>query len=311
MRSSATPMSAIRSAGVSAGGILVAVSAVAFSTAGLFTRLSQVDPWTLLFWRGLFAGLTLFACVVWQERGRVAAAFGGIGRAGLVAAGCSTLGTICFIWALRETTVADVTVIYALAPFVAAGIAWAWQGDRPDRVTLTASGVALIGVFVMCDAGMASGQRTGGQLTGALLALTMTVLMAVMMVVIRANRHVSMLPASCLSALTCSVLVLPAAHPLAVTGADFGLLALFGVFQFGGGLLLLTLGSRLIPAARASLLGNLELPLAPLWVWLVFGEVPAAATMVGGGVVCAAVLMDLIADRRPDRPLVTDPRQIG
>jgi hypothetical protein len=86
-----------------------------------------------------------------------------------------------------------------------------------------------------------------------------------MMVIIRRHRAISMLPASCLSAFACAVAVLPLAHPLGVTGPELAVLALFGTTQFGMGLMLLTLGSRLISATRASLLGNVELPVAPFW----------------------------------------------
>jgi drug/metabolite transporter (DMT)-like permease len=159
-----------------------------------------------------------------------------------------------------------------------------------------ASALALVGVVVMCG-----GALSMGKLRGDLLALAMTGLMALMMVVIRRNRHVSMLPAACLSAFVCAVAVLPLAHPTAVTAADFALLGLFGTTQFGLGLLLLTVGSRLISATRASLLANLELPFAPLWVWLAFGEVPSPPTCVDGGIVCAAVVLDLVADQMPLR----------
>jgi drug/metabolite transporter (DMT)-like permease len=276
----------------SAGSLIVAVAAVAFSTAGVFTRMISADVWTMLFWRGLFGGLLIAAYIVWRERGATWAAFAAVGRAGLMTAGCSTVGTICFIVALRQTTVADVTVIYATAPFLAAGIAWAWTRERPRRVTLVASGLALSGVVVMCGAAV-----TIGHLLGDLLALAMTLLMALMMVIIRRNRHVSMLPAACVSAFACAVAVFPLAHPGNVTAQDMVRLALFGTTQFGLGLLLLTIGSRLISATRTSLLANLELPFAPLWVWLAFGEVPSQLTCAGGGIVFAAVILDLAVDQ--------------
>jgi drug/metabolite transporter (DMT)-like permease len=87
---------------------------------------------------------------------------------------------------------------------------------------------------------------------------------------------------------------MPLAHPGDVTIQDFMLLGLFGTTQFGLGLLLLTIGGRLISATRASLLANLELPFAPLWVWLAFGEVPSMVTLLGGGVIFAAVLFDCV-----------------
>jgi drug/metabolite transporter (DMT)-like permease len=276
----------------SAGSLIVAVAAVAFSTAGVFTRMISADVWTMLFWRGLFGGLLIAAYIVWRERGATWAAFAAVGRAGLMTAGCSTVGTICFIVALRQTTVADVTVIYATAPFLAAGIAWVWTRERPRRVTLVASGLALSGVVVMFGAAL-----TIGHLLGDLLALAMTVLMALMMVIIRRYRHVSMLPAACVSAFACAVAVFPLAYPANVTAQDMVRLALFGTTQFGLGLLLLTIGSRLISATRTSLLANLELPFAPLWVWLAFGEVPSQLTCAGGGIVFAAVILDLAVDQ--------------
>jgi drug/metabolite transporter (DMT)-like permease len=69
--------------------------------------------------------------------------------------------------------------------------------------------------------------------------------------------------------------------------------ALFGTTQFGLGLALLTLGTRLISASRAALIGSLEVPIACAWVWLAFGEVPSAMAALGGCVVMAAVAGDL------------------
>ncbi|MCL8483811.1 MULTISPECIES: DMT family transporter [Bradyrhizobium] len=285
-----------------AGALIVAISAVAFSTAGLFTRLVEADVWTMLFWRGLFGGIMIGAYVIWTERTAHRKAFTAIGWAGVLTATCSTAGTICFVAALRMTTVADVTIVYATAPFIAAGIAWVWTRERPRCVTLVASGLALLGVVILSAAPLPAARMLGN-----LLALTMTILLALMMVINRRFRHVSMVPAACLSAFACAVLVAPLADPMSVTGADLVLLMLFGTTQFGMGLLLLTIGSRRIPAARASLLGNLELPLAPLWIWIAFGELPSRSTLVGGAVVCAALLLDLAADQAPGRWLGRPP----
>lgn len=275
------------------GSALIAASALTFSTAGLFTGLIQADAWTILFWRCLLGGLFIGGYILWRQGAAGLQAFRAIGRPGLMAAACSTLGTICFVHALRLTTVADVTIIYATAPFIAAGLAWLWLRQGESRATLGASLLALLGVAVMTGPALARGHFTGN-----LLALAMTALIATMMVIIRRHRSISMLPAACLSAFACALLVWPFASPAGVTGWDMIWLTLFGTIQFGLGLLLLTLGSRLMSAARAALIGNLELPLAPLWVWLAFGAVPAPATWLGGAIVMAALLLDMIAGRR-------------
>ena len=166
-------------------------------------------------------------------------------------------------------------------------------GEREGRVTLIASLVALLGVVLTFD-----GALPAGRLFGNALALVMTILIAAMMVIIRARRGTSMLPASCLSAFALAILVAPVATPSAGFGANFLYLVLFGTAQFGLGLLLLTLGTRLISATRSALISSLETPLAPFWVWLGFGEIPPLMTCVGGIVVMAAVAADMLLTAR-------------
>jgi drug/metabolite transporter (DMT)-like permease len=225
------------------------------------------------------------------------AAVRAIGCAGLLAAACSTLATICFINALRRTSVADVMVINATAPFITAAIARLCTAERESRTTLLASAAALVGVALTFNSAMPA-----GHLLGNLLALVMTVLLAIMMVIIRSRRETTMLPAACLSAFAMAVLVLPLATPGAGIGPDLIYLVLFGTIQFGLGLLLLTLGTRLISATQSALIGSLETPLAPIWVWLGFGEVPALMTCIGGAVVMAAVVADMLLRKPASSP---------
>jgi drug/metabolite transporter (DMT)-like permease len=274
------------------GELLVLASVLAFSTAGYFTRLIQQDAWTILFWRGVFGGLFIAGYIVWCHRGGTFGAVRAVGWIGLLAASCSTLATICFINALRLSTVADVNIIFATAPFIAAALAWVWTGAREHRSTLVASMVALCGVMVMFGAA-----RLEGHLAGDGLAVAMTVLMSTMMVIIRRQRQVSMLPAACLSAFLSAIAVLPVAHPAAAFGPQFIWFVLFGTTQFGLGLLLLTLGTRYIAASRSALISALEVPLACIWVWGAFGEMPSAASLAGGALVMVAVVGDLLMGR--------------
>ncbi len=112
-----------------------------------------------------------------------------------------------------------------------------------------------------------------------------------------------MLPAAALSAFLCALAVLPAALPLHVTGHQMVLLVLFGTTQFGLGLILLTIGSRMVSATELALINTLEVPFAALWVWLAFSEVPAATTIIGGLIVCAAVLGNMLLSGRREAPV--------
>jgi drug/metabolite transporter (DMT)-like permease len=281
------------------GLVLCAGAAAAYSTAGYFTRLIPLDVWTILFWRGLFAGGFVAACFVWQEGRGAARGIRAIGWPGLLATACSALATILFINAFRLTSVADVVIIFATAPFLTAAIARAWFGTRESGATLVASAAALVGVVIMMG-----GASVQGHFVGDLLALGMTVLMATMMVIIRQYRQTPMLPAASASAFLCALFALPLAAPLSVTSTEMVELVLFGVTQFGLGLLLLTLGTRLVSATESALVNTLEVPLAALWVWLAFNEVPPSSTLIGGAIVVAAVVGHVVLGEARTSPFL-------
>jgi drug/metabolite transporter (DMT)-like permease len=187
-------------------------------------------------------------------------------------------------------------VIYATVPFVTAGLAYLVVGETPSRSTLVGSTVALIGVGVMLW-----GAKMGGSLLGQFFAVLMTLGMAGFSTIMRKHREVPMLPAMALSAWLCSIACFWFAQPLSVSTHDFLLCAAFGILQNAAGLALYTFGSKRVPAAEATLLAALEVPLTPLWVFVFLGETPSIQTLVGGGVVLAALFLHIVSEfrRRP------------
>jgi drug/metabolite transporter (DMT)-like permease len=272
------------------GTLLLVASATAYSSAGFFTRLIPVDAWTLLFWRGLFGGGFLAIVVAVQERGRLWRSIRAMGWEGGAVAVCSAVATVCFLNAMRLTTVADVMVIDAAIPFVTAALAWAILGERESWRTLGATVAAFAGMAIMAGPAIAH-----GQFLGDLLAFAMAGLMALVIVLIRRKKGVNMVPAVCGSAFLCALIVWPFASPMQVDARELGLLALFGTSQFGMGLLLLAFGTPLVSATRGALIGVLQTPLGTLWVWLAFAEQPATLTLIGGAIVLMAVVADMSA----------------
>jgi drug/metabolite transporter (DMT)-like permease len=267
------------------GILLIILSAIAYSSAGFFTRLIHLDAWTMLFWRGLFAGLMILCVIAARERRNAWRAIRAVGRPGLAAAVCSTTATILYINAFRHSSVADVAVIFAVAPFVTAGLGWLWLGVKEPWTTLVASLAALFGVTIMVGGAVAE-----GHLFGDVLAFGMAVCMAIMMLIIRQHHATPMLPAACLSALLCPLIVWPFAAPFDVSMPDMLTLFLFGTTQFGLGLIFLTVGGQMVSATENALINTLETPLAVGWVWICFSEAPSAASLAGGFIVMAAVI---------------------
>ena len=126
----------------------------------------------------------------------------------------------------------------------------------------------------------------------------MTLSLAVMMVISRRYRGIPIMPAACLSAILSGMMAVPFAVDLAVSLPDLGLLAAFGLVNSAVGLALFTLGARLLPAIETALIGAIETPLAPAWVWLFFAEIPSGATLIGGGIVLVAVLGHIMQQNR-------------
>ncbi len=272
--------------------LLVSASAVAWSAGGLFTRLLTLDNWTMSAWRGLFgaAGIAVILTAVRRYDGwRALRLMGWRGWAFVLQ---SALGMIFYLAALCHTSVANVAVIYATTPLLGAGMSWVFLRESPARSAVLGAALALVGVSIMV------GFAGGGGLLGDLLALGMTLSMAVATVVARNFPEIPIMETACLSSLLSGLLCWPFGTPLVVTGHELGLLAAFGIVNFAIGLPLFTLGARLLPVIETSLIGSLDAPLAPLWVWLAFNETPAPATLIGGAIVFAAVAMHLVAGAR-------------
>lgn len=263
---------------------LCAMAALAWSTSGLFVRIITADLMTMLFWRGLFSGSALLLLFFMIEGRKGLGILLGSRWPAYAVAGLSALAMITGIGSLRFTSVADAMVIYATAPFITAGLAYVVIHEKPSRSTLVAAAVALAGVAIMMW-----GSKWDGSLFGKALALTMTCCMAGFTTIMRRHRDVAMLPAMGVSGWVCAAFTWSFAQPLEVSAANLALIALFGVVQNAAGLALYTFGSRKVPAAEATLIASLEVPLTPFWVWLLLGELPPAQTILGGLIVLAAL----------------------
>ena len=91
----------------------------------------------------------------------------------------------------------------------------------------------------------------------------------------------SMIAAGIVLALTGGSLVVPA--------GDIAISMAMGALVLASGMVLYTLGSRVIPAAELTLLSMVEVMLAPIWVWAVLGETASVGTFIGGAVLMVAV----------------------
>jgi drug/metabolite transporter (DMT)-like permease len=274
------------------GALLVAGSALAWSSAGIITRLTTTDNWTTLFWRSVFSSLFLVIYVGLRDGRAAIPQFRALGLPGLGIAVSFGASMTCFIIALKTTAVANVLIFQAAAPFVAAVLAWLWLKERISYRSALAILATVAGIVVMV-----SDSVEKGRVLGDILSALMGISFALMIVVARRHRDVSMTAATCLATTLTALVALPLAS-LTPSPGDLGLLAVFGVGQMGIGLVMFTAGVRLLPATDAGLITVIEVILAPLWVWLAFGEDPGPRALIGGAIVLVAVIAHTIFEKR-------------
>lgn len=289
------------------GALLVFLSAVLWSLGGAIARyVEALDPWTVIFWRSVWAAFFLFGFMVWRDGWRGTwHLFREMGFPGLAVAVCFATASCSFVVALSYTTVANILLIQAGVPLIAALFGWIALREKVSRSTWISIFFVILGVAVMVS------ESLGGSVSpiGDGLALMITCALATATVITRRFSHVRMTPAACLSVIFAAILALTQAPGFAVSGRDMVFLFLFGVVNLGLGLALFVMGARMIPAAMAALLGTFEPILGPVWVWLAHAEVPSERTIIGGSIVFAALLVHIAREFRnhsqPPRPGVS------
>lgn len=278
------------------GVILVIASALAFSLAGVLTKSIAADAWTIACWRGLLGGMLIALYVVWSGREKPLRETFRLGWRGWLLASVGSLASLAFIFAFKLTYIANVAVIYATVPFMAAGLAWWLLRESFQWRTAVTTAFSLLGVVILVVGGLGS-----GKLVGDTVALIMTLGNALYMVLIRVFRDSPVVLAGGVSALQLFFVGWFVVDPLAVSQQDAVLLSLFGI-SFALAVVLWTEGTKLIPAAEAGLLGSAETPFAILLAWLLLAELPPLASFVGGSIVLAAVFTHAAGDIALTRP---------
>ena len=267
--------------------LFMVAAAVCWSAGGfLVRRLSISDALQIVFWRSLFMTLFVAGVLAVMHRRRMPRVVRAVGWPGLLAGACLAGTFFFYIGSLTRTTVANTNVLMSVSPFLAALAGRFLLREAVPPRTWVAMSIAFAGIVVMF-----AGSLGGGRTLGNLLALGVSVCFAAQLTVLRKfHASVDMLPQVLVAGAISVVVALVPAHPLAASGSDLAILALMGCVQLGTGCLLATAASKHLSATELGLIALLEPILGPVWVWVLLGEIPGAATLTGGTIVLAAVL---------------------
>ena len=246
-------------------------------------RLAGSDPWAVMGARGLGIAIVLgLFWLVFADRSSMPKA--PLNDRDFITVGAlSGLNNICFTLAVFNTSTANVVFILAFNAMLAALLSWPLTGERPSLATWIAILVTILGVGIIVQEGLGSGNILGDCLAlacAALLAFSLTLAR-------RSGKDLSLAPGygGAVSATFALPMILWSSSmpeaPIWLFLDAFVIMPLAGIT--------LWLAPRFIPAPHVALFYLLETVLTPLWVWYVFAEAPSTNVFIGGSLVVAAI----------------------
>lgn len=283
------------------GAILATCAGILWSLMGLGVRMFEdATSFQILLYRSIGLVATLFVFLAIRSRGHP---FALIGTAGPLSILASLFLVIAFggsIISLKETTIANAVFLLSTAPLLSALLSRIVLGESVRAITWAMMVLGSLGVAIMVVEGISLG-RVVGNVAGLLCALAF----AAYGVTLKAERTEDSTPVVFFAGLYASVAaaaaVLVAGESITVSAHDTVLGIGLGVVVLAGGLVMFTLGARLIPAAEATLLCMTEVVLAPVWVWLFIGERMGIYSLIGGSILLTALVINALSGLWPER----------
>lgn len=267
--------------GTGLGAFLVFAAAITWSVGGLLARLAAVDdPWVTIFWRTGTASLFLLAFMLWRDgfKGTLRL-FDEMGWPGLAVGFCFAAASTAFVVALSYTSVANILLMQAGVPLIAALISYILFRESIRFSTWFAIAAVILGVGIMVSDSLT------GKISpiGDALSLLIAVAFATATVITRRYSNLRMTPAvftgAAMGWLIAVAMTAKTTAWLSVSQPQIGILVVFGM-TLALGMVLFTIGARAIPSAFAALLGVAETIAGPIWVWIFLNETPNARTLL-------------------------------
>lgn len=274
------------------GLLLTTIGGLLFTLDLPLLKLALADKGTMIFARGVFLFISITAAWWLVRNFRNSRVTYIAGAAGIGVAITNTIANISYIGAIQETKAANVVFITALIPVFTAAMSRLFIGERVHLLTWLATAVSLLGVAIIVWDGMGS-----GSILGDLMAFVSAICTAAAFTIIRAsgkNVATSLAVGSLASALIALFYFDVSLSSLLAPGS-FNLpawvwIAMNGLLAIPLASTLIANGPRYLPSADVSMFFLLETVLTPVWVWLLFAEVPGRTVLIGGTIVIVTLL---------------------
>ena len=262
-------------------GSLMAFVAVMFITPdSLFIRLSNVDTWGLVFYRGAIPFFTVLIGMLIIYRSEFFKMLLNSGRHGIIYIATFAVTNVAFVVSIQNTNVANTLVMIAMAPMLSAILGAIFLKEMPDNKTWIAIGITFIAaVYIFYDS------LQLGNIFGDLLGLITALGLAIGAVTIRSAKKKNLVPAAVVGKLFVAVFAMFFIETYALVEQDMYIVPLMCVMCVAIPFVMVTIAPRFIPAEEVNLFFLLETIIGPFWVWMVIKEQPSIETITGGAVI--------------------------
>ena len=266
-------------------GSLMAFVAVMFITPdSLFIRLSSVDTWGLVFYRGIIPFFTVFLGMLLIYKLSFFKILFTSGYHGLLYIGTFSLTNITFVVSIQNTNVANTLVMIATAPMLSAILGALFLKEPPDKKTWISIIITFFAIIYIFFDSLKLGNFFG-DILGFITALGL----AVGAVTIRSAKTKNLVPAAVVGKLFVAIFALFFIDTFVLMDKDLIIIPLMCILCVAIPFVLVTIAPRFIPAAEVNLFFLLETIIGPIWVWLIIKEQPSIETLYGGAIIITTI----------------------
>ena len=246
---------------------------------------SEIDSWTVLFWRGSLYAVGVPLLVLIKYRSKTIAEFKNIGKGGLLIGLFSGISTGTFVFAIVYTSIANALVIISTGPIMIAIVAWFLLKEKSSLITWASMVIVFIGIYIVM-----SGSFGGKSLVGDFFALITAVMMGFTFTLTRKYKDVNMVPVNAIGGLIAALIAFLMANQITVPAEVVGYIIAMGAI-LSISFSLITIAPRYMPAAEVGMIMPLETVLGSLIAWYVINEVPSVNALVGGTIVIVTLFL--------------------
>ena len=266
-------------------GSLLAFVAVMFITPdSLFIRLSNIDTWGLVFYRGIIPFLTVFLGMLLIYKLNFFKIFINSGIHGLIYVITFSITNITFVVSIQNTNVANTLVMIATAPMLSAVLSAIFLKEPTDKKTLISIIITFISVIYIF-----SDSFKLGNVYGDVLGFVTAIGLAIGAVTIRSAKSKNLVPAAVVGKLFVGTFALFFIESFVLENRDLIIVPLMCILCVAVPFVLVTIAPRFIPAAEVNLFFLLETIIGPIWVWLIIKEQPTTETLIGGIIIIITI----------------------